>query len=117
MRSTGGQAADFVKILYPTLQKSNLSHIPVIACCDAEGWGDQVGMLGALRAVDDMLGLITSHAYTSGPSGPMNTRLRVWQTEAADLNGAWTASWGAGGAGDGMTWANNIYQAIVNDLR
>jgi O-glycosyl hydrolase len=33
----------------------------------------------------------------------------------ADLNGAWTAAWsGGGGAGEGMTWANNIYQAVVN---
>lgn len=45
----------------------------------------------------------------------MNTKHRVWQTEAADLNGAWTTTWYAsGGAGEGMTWANNIYQAIVN---
>ncbi|CAK7204238.1 GH30 xylanase [Sporothrix eucalyptigena] len=114
MRSSGTQAADFIKILSPTLDKANLSHVH-IACCDAEGWSDQVGMLGQLKPVDDMLGLITSHSYTSSPSGPMNTRHRVWQTEAADLNGAWTASWsGGGGAGEGMTWANNIYQAVVN---
>ncbi len=112
MRSSGTQAADFIKILAPTIQRANLSYVK-IACCDAEGWSDQVGMLGQLRSVDDQIGLITSHAYTSGPSGPMNTRHRVWQTEAADLNGAWTASW-TGGAGAGETWANNIYQAVVN---
>ncbi|CAK7213081.1 GH30 xylanase [Sporothrix bragantina] len=114
MRSSGTQAADFIKVLSPTLDKANLSHVH-IACCDAEGWSDQVGMLGQLKSVDDMLGIITSHSYTSSPSGPMNTRHRVWQTEAADLNGAWTAAWsGSGGAGEGMTWANNIYQAVVN---
>ncbi len=111
MQMNGSQAADFIKVLAPTLEKANLSHV-AIACCDAEGWSDQVGMLSGLRAVDDQVGLITSHAYTSGPSGPMNTRHRVWQTEAADLNGAWTAAW-TGGAGAGETWANNIYQAVV----
>lgn len=114
MRSSGTQAADFIKVLGPTLDKANLSHVH-IACCDAEGWSDQVGMLSGLKPVDDIVGLITSHSYTSQPSGPMNTRQSVWQTEAADLNGAWTATWsGSGGAGEGMTWANNIYQAVVN---
>jgi O-glycosyl hydrolase len=45
----------------------------------------------------------------------MNTRHPVWQTEAADLQGAWTSAWySRGGAGEGWTWANNVYQAIVN---
>jgi len=115
MRSNGQQAADFIKVLYPTLQKANLTGQVGIACCDAEGWSSQSGMLSSLRAVDDQLSLITSHSYTSSPSSPMNTRHRVWQTEAADLNGAWTTAWyGSGGAGEGMTWANNIYQAVVN---
>ncbi|OAA66524.1 glycoside hydrolase family 30 protein [Niveomyces insectorum RCEF 264] len=112
MRSSGAQAADFIKVLSPTLDKANLSYVH-IACCDAEGWNDQVGMLGQLRSVDDQIGLITAHSYTSSPGGPMNTRHPVWQTEAADLNGAWTASY-TGGAGGGETWANNIYQAVVN---
>jgi hypothetical protein len=50
MRPSGTQAADFIKVL------------------------------GQLKPVDDILGLITSHSYTSGPSGPMNTRHRVWPT-------------------------------------
>jgi O-glycosyl hydrolase len=115
MRSNGQQAADFIKVLYPTLQKANLTSQVQIACCDAEGWSSQSGMLSSLRSVDDQLGIVTSHSYTSSPGSPMNTRHRVWQTEAADLNGAWTTAWyGSGGAGEGMTWANNIYQAIVN---
>jgi hypothetical protein len=45
----------------------------------------------------------------------MNTPHRVWQTEAADLQGAWTSAWYSfGGAGEGWTWANHVYQAIVN---
>lgn len=115
MRSNGQQAADFIKVLYPTLQKTNLTSQVQIACCDAEGWSSQSGMLSSLRSVDDQLGIVISHSYTSSPGSPMNTKHRVWQTEAADLNGAWTATWyGSGGAGEGMTWANNIYQAVVN---
>lgn len=114
MQSNAQQAADFIKVLYPTLQAANLSHVS-IACCDAEGWNSQAGMLGGLRSVDSYLGVITAHSYTSQPGSPMNTQHPVWQTEAADLNGAWTAAWfGGGGAGEGMTWANAIYQAIVN---
>lgn len=113
MRSSARQAADFINVLYPTLQKANLSHVQ-ITCCDAEGWSSQAGMLGGLSSVDSMIGVITAHSYRSSPSGPMRTRHSVWQTEAADLNGAWNMNWGRGGAGDGMTWANNIYQAVVN---
>lgn len=114
MTSNAQQAADFIKVLYPTLQKANLSHVG-INCCDAEGWSSQAGMLGTLRSVDDQLSVITAHSYTSSPGSPMNTPHRVWQTEAADLNGAWTTAWyQSGGAGEGMTWANSIFQAVVN---
>ena len=112
MRSSGAQAADFIKVLYPTLQKANLSSVG-ITCCDAEGWSDQAGMVGQLRSVDSMISVITSHAYTSSPSSPIGTPHHVWQTEAGDLQGAWTSAW-SGGAGSGETWANNVYTAIVN---
>jgi O-glycosyl hydrolase len=116
MRSSGTQAADFIKVLGPTLQKANLSHVG-INCCDAEGWSSQGSMTGQLASVDQYLSTITAHAYTSSPGSPMsNARGQpVWQTEAADLNGAWTAAWySSGGAGEGMTWANNIYTALVS---
>ncbi|KAL2173425.1 glycoside hydrolase family 30 protein [Thermothelomyces heterothallicus CBS 202.75] len=115
MRFSASQAAEFIRILYPTIQKSNLTYKPTIACCDAEGWNSQAGMLGALSSVNSMFGLVTAHAYTSQPSFPMNTPHPVWMTEAADLQGAWTSAWYSyGGAGEGWTWANNVYNAIVN---
>ncbi|ETS75297.1 hypothetical protein PFICI_12241 [Pestalotiopsis fici W106-1] len=116
MRSSGTQAADFIKVLGPTLQKANLSHVG-INCCDAEGWSSQASMTSQLASVDQYLSTITAHAYTSSPNSPMGSARGhpVWQTEAADLNGAWTAAWYAsGGAGEGMTWANNIYTALVS---
>ncbi|KAM7200823.1 glycoside hydrolase family 30 protein [Rhypophila sp. PSN 637] len=120
MRFTASQAAEFIKILHPTLLKSSLpaDARPKITCCDAEGWSSQSSMLGSLKPVETagQLGLITAHAYTSQPNSPIRgTNLPVWQTEAADLQGAWTSAWySRGGAGEGYTWANNIYTAIVN---
>ncbi|KAI1170634.1 glycoside hydrolase family 30 protein [Nemania sp. FL0916] len=114
MRSSGSQAADFIKVLGPTLARNNLTAVG-INCCDAEGWSSQASMLGQLASVDQYISTITAHAYTSSPSSPMNTRHRTWQTEAADLNGNWQgAFFSSGGAGEGLTWANNIHTAIVN---
>ena len=116
MRSSGSQAADFIKVLRPTLDRNSLTGLK-IACCDAEGWSDQSNMLRDLqsRGVESMLGIITGHSYTSQPTFAFKTPLPVWQTEAADLNGAWTNAWYQnGGAGEGWTWANNIYTAITS---
>lgn len=71
-------------------------------------------MLPGLASVDSLISTITAHAYTSAPNSPLNTKHSVWQTEYADLSGAWTTAWyGNGGAGDGLTWANNIYNGVV----
>ncbi|KAL2267117.1 hypothetical protein VTJ83DRAFT_4394 [Remersonia thermophila] len=115
MRWTGAQAAEFIRILHPTLQRSNLTHKPLITCCDAGGWQQQAGMLPSLAPVNNMLGIITAHSYMSQPNFALSTPHRVWQTEAADLQGAWTSAWYQwGGAGEGFTWANHVYQAVVN---
>ncbi|KAB5570064.1 glycoside hydrolase superfamily [Coniochaeta sp. 2T2.1] len=101
MSSNGNQAADFIKVLYATLQSGNLTGQVGIACCDSEGWGNQA---------------VTSHTYTGGPSGTMNTNVPVWLSEQCDLNGGWTTAWYSnGGAGEGLTWANNVYGALVNN--
>ncbi|KAK3692727.1 glycoside hydrolase superfamily, partial [Podospora appendiculata] len=118
MRSSGAQAADFIKVLYPTLQAANLTDQVGIVCCDSEGWGNQVQMTSAIKSAnaESMLKTITSHTYTGGPSGAMNTRLPVWLSEQCDLNGGWSTSWYSnGGAGDGLTWANNVYSAVVSN--
>ena len=43
--------------------------------------------------IDDMLSVITAHAYTSQSGSPINTRHVVWKMEAAGLQGAWTSAW------------------------
>ena len=59
MRSNGQQAAEFIKVLRPTLDKANYTGVKV-TCCDAEGWSSQQGMMGALNEVSGLLGTITA---------------------------------------------------------
>ncbi|KAK3380053.1 glycoside hydrolase superfamily [Lasiosphaeria ovina] len=118
MSSNGAQAADFIKVLYPTVQAAGLGNTTGIVCCDSEGWGNQVSMTNAIKSAgaESMLKAVTSHTYTGGPSGAMNTKVPVWLSEQCDLNGGWSTSWyGSGGAGEGLTWANNVYSAVVNN--
>lgn len=66
--------------------------------------------------VEPMIGIITSHTYTSNFNGPIKTTAKVWQTEYSDLNGGWTTAWySSGGAGEGQTWASALHNAIVNN--
>jgi len=115
MRSSGTQAADFIKVLHPTLKKAGMEQIG-IACCDTEGWNDQNGMSQQMTAagVDSMISITTAHAYTSSPGSPLRTTHPVWQTEWADLQGAWTSAWYSNnGAGEGMNWAQKIQSAMT----
>ncbi|KAL2260338.1 hypothetical protein VTK26DRAFT_5667 [Humicola hyalothermophila] len=117
MQANGNQAADFIKVLHPTLEQAGLSAQVGITCCDSMGWNNQVSMVNSVRSAgaEPLLGTVTSHTYTGGPSGPMNSRAPVWLSEQCDLNGQWTTAWYQyGGAGEGLTWANNIYNAVVN---
>lgn len=116
MQSSGTQAAEFIKVLRPTLDKANLTSVG-INCCEATGWSiasqhaSQINSAGAIP----LLYAMTSHEYTSRISGVMNTKAKVWQTEYSDLNGGWSTAWYAnGGSGDGYTWANTVFNGIVN---
>jgi O-glycosyl hydrolase len=115
MLMDGNQAASFIKVLSSTLQKNNLTDVG-IACCDNTGWSATATTLQQLKnaGVESLINTITSHAYTSGISGPLSTRNKVWQTEASDLSGGWSTAWYTNGAsGDGWSWANNIYTGIA----
>jgi O-glycosyl hydrolase len=59
MRSNGQQAADFIKVLKPTLDKANYTNVK-ITCCDAEGWNSQQSMMSTLSSVSSLLGTVTS---------------------------------------------------------
>jgi O-glycosyl hydrolase len=115
MQVSAAQAADFVKVLHPTLAASNMSHV-AIACCEATGWAAQSQYTQQLRSagVEAMVGVVTAHTYTSGISGTQPTSRTVWETECSDLSGGWSTAWyGSGGSGDGYVWANNIYTGLT----
>jgi O-glycosyl hydrolase len=116
MLSSGTQAADFIKVLRPTLDRNNLTSVG-INCCEATGWNVATQHAQQLQAAgaEPLLYAITSHEYTSRISGVMRTSARVWQTEYSDLSGSWGTKWYTNGAsGDGFTWANTVFNGIVN---
>lgn len=113
MESNGQQSADFLKVLYPTLKKSGLK--TNIACCDATGWDAQQEMISEIQAAGEegTLSLVTGHGYTSKPTYPLSTDLKVWQTEWSTfdpINYNWYV---AGNSSEGLTWANNIQKAFT----
>ncbi|KAK4190117.1 putative glucosylceramidase 4, partial [Podospora australis] len=116
MQSNGQQAADFLKVLTPTLEAAGLGEQVGVACCETMGFGNGQNMLNTIRNAGHRLKAFTSHSYTGGPSGAVNAGAPFWLSEQCDLNGQWTTSWYSnGGAGEGLTWANNIYSAVVNN--
>jgi hypothetical protein len=116
MLSNGQQAAAFIKVLRPALDAANLTNVGIV-CCESTGWSQAQSIYSGIKSsgADSMLAVVSSHEYTSRASGSLSTTHHSWSSEYADLNGGWTISWyGGGGAGEGMTWANTIYTAIVN---
>ncbi|KAI0036205.1 glycoside hydrolase [Vararia minispora EC-137] len=116
MLTNGQQAVDVIKTLSSTVKSVGLN--VQLACCDATGWNAQTTLTNAIVAAgaESDLGIFTSHGYSSAPSMPMKTTRRVWQTENADLSGSFSPNnwFSSGAAGEGLSWANNIYQAIVS---
>lgn len=114
MESNGTQAASFLEILAPTVAASGLN--VTLTCCDAMGWESQDTMLGELQeaGAEENFQIVTSHGYNSEPTYPLDTELHTWQTEYADLSGAWDTNWySSGGEGEGMTWALKIFTSMV----
>jgi O-glycosyl hydrolase len=114
MLSNGTQAADFIKVLAPTLRAARLD--TKIICCDGAGWNYQASMLKGIQdaRAEDLLDVVTSHGYSDPPTKPFNTPLSVWQSEWADLKTNWTNAWYASGApGEGMVWATAIQDAFA----
>ncbi|RDL35904.1 (Trans)glycosidase [Venustampulla echinocandica] len=115
MLSNGQQAAAFIKVLRPSLDAANMSQVGIV-CCESTGWGQAGNIYGGIKSsgADGQLAVVSSHEYTGRAGNSLSNTHPSWQTEYADLNGGWTTSWaGNGGAGDGMTWASNIYNAIT----
>lgn len=73
-------------------------------------------MVNAIKGAgqESSLKAVTTHTYLSAANGQINTVAPVWFSEQCDLNGQWSTAWTGGGAGAGLTWANNIMDAIMN---
>ncbi|GAB7361568.1 hypothetical protein MBLNU230_g1620t1 [Neophaeotheca triangularis] len=115
MLSNGRQAADFIRVLHPTLQAAGLT--TEIACCEGTGWEPNREILEEIEEYgqSDNLGLVTSHGYTSYPSFPFDTPHPVWQSEWStfdDINYNWYTP--GGNISDGITWANNIRNTFAD---
>ncbi|KAH9886582.1 glycoside hydrolase family 5 protein [Xylariomycetidae sp. FL2044] len=116
MQSGASEAASFIPILHTTLEANGLGNV-TIACCDAMGWNTarSIGQGLVSAGMEQYLSHMTSHMYTGDPNSPMSTKLKVWQTEGADLQSRWCATWDAsGGQCEGMTWANKIHTGIAS---
>lgn len=59
--------------------------------------------------------VLPSHWYTSQGKSAIDTDLRAWETEYADLDAAFVTTWyETGTLNEGMTWAGLIYQGFVD---
>ncbi len=119
MQMNGTQAADFIKVLHPTLSRAGLSDVS-IACCDATGWAVAARMTRAIveAGAEGLVGVFTGHTYTSeiNSTQPTPAGRKVWETETSDLAGKWSTAWQTGGngtKGDGLAWATNIHTGLT----
>ncbi|KAF3354580.1 hypothetical protein VDGD_02092 [Verticillium dahliae] len=114
MRSNAEQTADFLPILWETLNAAGLD--VGIACCELTGWERTVELVAALQdlGVEDLLTTWTSHEYTSNIDQPLDTDISVWQSEYCDLSDRWTTAWDSGVSdGDGWYWADRLHTALT----
>jgi len=114
MLVNSSQAADFVKVLGPTLKNSGLS--TKITCCDTLGWNLLPGYTSAIGAdstANSYLGLYTSHGYSNAPTSTISTGGKpVWESEWSTQN-SWDTAWDDGTADSGFAWASNIYTGLT----
>lgn len=114
MQSDGQQAADFLKILYPTFQKKRLS--TGLVCCDAAGWEEGRERLEGIQEAgyENTLDIVSSHGYNDPLTDPYKTDKKVWQTEWAELNNPWSPVWDNVSAPfEGLVWAQHIQDAFA----
>ncbi|KAH7007118.1 glycoside hydrolase family 30 protein [Ilyonectria destructans] len=80
------EAADFLKVLKPTLEASEFASVKV-TCCDGMGWDPQQQMLTDIQSVDAerFMDFVSPHGYSSAPGTPFSRSLPIWQTEWADI--------------------------------
>jgi glucuronoarabinoxylan endo-1,4-beta-xylanase len=114
MRFTPEQAADFVKVLGPTLRRSGLR--TELVCCDSFGWSQQAAYTAAIEADPEAARWVsthTGHMYASRPDAPLPTSKPTWMTEWNPSGTTWNEAWDDGSGWAGITIAESIHQTFA----
>ncbi|GAA4712068.1 glycoside hydrolase family 30 protein [Phytohabitans rumicis] len=115
MRFTPEQAADFVKVLGPTLRRSGLG--TELVCCDSFGWHHQAPYTAAIEADPIARRYVATHAghmYASRPDTPLPTDKPTWMTEWNPTGNTWNEAWDDGSGWAGITLAESIHQTFAD---
>jgi glucosylceramidase len=114
MRFTPEQAADFVKVLGPTLRRSGLR--TELTCCDSFGWSQQAAYTAAIEAdpvAAREVATHTGHMYASRPTAPLPTGKPTWMTEWNPSGTTWNEAWDDGSGFAGFAIAESIHQTFA----
>lgn len=115
MGTSGTQAADFIKVLYPTLKAANIT--TEIGCCDGFGWYAESSPTSGLASVASQLGIRAAHPYSTPATFSLTTLQQTWQTEWSNQKGAnYTTEWysGENNPGEGLIWATNVNTGLTS---
>ncbi|KAK7183721.1 hypothetical protein DPSP01_004356 [Paraphaeosphaeria sporulosa] len=120
MESDGYQAADFLKVLYPTVKKYRKDLL--VSCCDATGARQERDILYELDSAGagHMYDVATWHNYQSEPKEKFNTLGQPnMQTEWSDGSGTFNTIWdvtGQSAEGTGtITGSDAVLVRLFND--
>jgi O-glycosyl hydrolase len=117
MLLTPSQTANLLDVLGPAVASSGLS--TQVECCATEGW-DYAQQYAAGIDADSTASSYTkvfgSHGYTQAPNSPLNGWAKpAWETEwYGSGNSSWNSAWDDGTDASGFSWAQNIYNGLVN---
>jgi glucosylceramidase len=114
MQITPAQAVDFLKVLGPTVQRSELKMN--VVCCDGSGWNQQAEYSAAIeadKAADKWVDIHAGHPYVSPITGPLPTDNSVWMSEWQPNGTAWTETWDDGTGWDAITLAEHIHNTLT----
>ena len=115
MQMSPAQTTSFLDVLGPTLASSGLS--TQMECCATEGWDYAQQYASAIESDPASLAdtaVFTSHGYTQAPDSALSGWAKpAWETEWSTFD-SWDPAWDDGTDASGMTWAQNIYNGLVN---
>jgi O-glycosyl hydrolase len=115
MQLSPAQTTSVLDVLGPTLASSGLS--TQMECCATEGWDYAQQYASAIESDPASLAdtaVFSSHGYTQAPDSALSGWTKpAWETEWSTFEN-WDPAWDDGTDASGMTWAQNIYNGLVN---